>query len=133
MRSSYLIVGILALGLLGGCGVSARPDLAYRTAAKLRAPVLPPPGVLYSDVKAPLAANPTDFGTKRGTATSKQLGLPPLPVAGLYSGLDLVGWGDASAKTAAARGGITRIEHVDYHMKVYFMFYRVFTTEVYGN
>ena len=102
-------------------------------AAKLRAPVIPPQGLLYSNIKAPITADATDFGSKRGTATSFQIGLPPIPVAGLAMGLDLFAWGDASTETAAAAAGIGEVDHVDYHLEVFFFVYRRFTTEVYGD
>jgi hypothetical protein len=42
-------------------------------------------------------------------------------------------WGDASIESAAAAGGIGKVEHVDYHLEVFFFVYRRFTTEVYGD
>ncbi|UCE84817.1 MAG: hypothetical protein JSU66_10690 [Deltaproteobacteria bacterium] len=128
------IAALLAsIPLLGCVGAGSRPDMAYRMAAKVRAPVIPPQGLLYSDIKAPVTAGGTDFGTRRGTATSFQIGLPPLPVAGLASGLDLFAWGDASSEAAAAAGGIQQVDHVDYRLEVFLFVYRRFTTEVYGD
>ena len=53
-------------------------------------------------------------GSKKGMATSFQIGLPPMPFPGLYSGAHIFGWGDASVKTAAANGGIREVQHSDY-------------------
>lgn len=133
MRIAASMAALITACVLAGCAVSTRPDLAYRAVAPYRAPVIPPVGFLYSDFKAPLTAGQTDFGSKKGVATSHQIGLPPIPVGGLIAGLDLIGWGDASDKAAAKNGGITNVAHIDYRMEVILFFYRRFTTEVYGN
>jgi hypothetical protein len=118
---------------VGARGSLHRPDLVYRGTAKVRTAVIPPQGLLYSNVKAPLTAGETSFGPKRGRATSHQIGLPPLPFPGLAMGLDLFGWGDSSKQSAAANGGLARVEHMDYELQVYLFVYRRFTTEAYGN
>lgn len=133
MRIAGFMAALLGACVLAGCAVSTRPDLAHRAVAPHRTPVIPPVGFFYSDFKAPLTSGPTGFGSKKGVATSRQIGLPPIPVRGLFAGLDLIGWGDASDKTAAKNGGITRVEHIDYRLEVILFFYRRFTTEVYGD
>jgi hypothetical protein len=133
VKTTSLLAALFASVFLVACAGSTRPDAGYRMAAKVRAPVIPPQGLLYSDIKAPLTVDATDFGSKRGTATSFQVGLPPLPFAGLTQGLDLFAWGDASSETAAMAGGIDKVAHVDYRLEVFLFFYRRFTTEVYGD
>mgnify|MGYP001597089268 CR=1 FL=1 len=90
MRYGFLL--LLACGgllLLQGC---------------LRAPVVPPYGIVYSEFQAPLYVdfNATPVATKSGQAESMSI-------------LGLIATGDASAKAAAAQGGITKIEHADYY------------------
>ncbi len=131
MRAAIVLALMISLGLVTGC-VRARPDAGFRLANKLGAPVLTPPGLLYTNTKAPLAFGPTDFGSKVGRATSSQIGLPPLPFPGLTSGIDLFSWGDASVKAAAANGGISNIKHTDYAYEVYVAIFRRFTVEAYG-
>lgn len=127
------IAGALGIALVALSGCATRSDAPYRALAKLHAPVIPPQGLFYTHLKAPISLEATDFGAKRGTATSEQIGLPPLPFYGLQTGLDLFAWGDASLQAAAAAGGITEVEHVDYELTVVLFFYRRFTIEVYGN
>ncbi len=134
MRSAGLIAALASLSLLAaGCGMTARPDAPYRLIRKAKTPVAPPPGFLYTHYKAPLDAGPGPTGTRRGTATHHQIGLPPLPFPGLTSGIDLFSWGDASIKTAAANGGIRQVRQTDYEYTVVLLIYRRFVTEVHGD
>jgi len=121
----------LAVVVLAGC--ATRSDVPYRGLVRVSAPVIPPLGIFYTNVHPPLSLGPTNFGTKRGVAVSHQLGLPPLPLPGLVTGLDLFAWGDASEKTAAANGGITTVRHADYELRVVLWLYRTFTIDVYGD
>jgi len=102
--------------VLAGC--ANRSDVPYCALVRVSAPVIPPLGLLYTDVHAPLSLAATSFGARHGTAVSHQIGLPPLPLPGLTTGLDLFAWGDASQKTAAANGGITTVRHADYELRV---------------
>jgi hypothetical protein len=125
-------VAVALAGLLvAGC--ATRSDVPYRALARVSAPVIPPLGLFYTDVHAPLSLGATSFGAKRGTAVSHQIGLPPLPFPGLTTGLDLFAWGDASEKTAAADGGITTVRHADYELRVVLWLYRTFAIDVYGD
>lgn len=115
-----------------GPGGAARPDAPFRMIAGYKAPVIPPLGLIYSRVKAPLSARPTAVGPKTGQATSHHISLPPLPFPGLWTGIDLFSWGDASENTALADGGITEASQVDYEFESYFWVYKTFTLEVTG-
>jgi hypothetical protein len=86
------------------------------------APVVPPPGLLYSNTKAPIDidSDQTQLGAKRGAAVSKTV-------------LGLVSWGDASVREAATSGGLTTIRHVDYEYYNVLGIYSTFTTVVYGD
>jgi hypothetical protein len=123
----------IALAGLALVGCVTRSDAPYRGLARVSVPVIPPQGLIYTDIRAPLSLGATSFGAKRGTAVSHQIGLPPLPFAGLVTGLDLFAWGDASEAAAAANGGITTIRHADYGLTVVLWVYRRFTIEVYGD
>jgi hypothetical protein len=123
----------VALAGLALVGCANRSDVPYRALVRVSAPVIPPLGLFYTDVHAPLSLGPTSFGAKRGAAVSHQLGLPPLPFPGLTTGLDLFAWGDASEKAAAANGGITMVRHADYELRAVLWVYRTFTVDVYGD
>ncbi len=91
----------------------------------LRAPVIPPLGVIYSDVKAPLDVDANN--TVIGGATTKKPGM-----ASCINVLGLVSVGDASVKAAADDGAITKIDHVDYEFMCVLFVYSKYTTIVYG-
>ena len=96
----------LAAGLvlsLGGC---------------IAAPVVPPLGILYTNIEAPLAPK-GEVGSKRGTASVKA-------VLGLFS------WGNGSVRQAAANGNIHEVKLVDYEFKNVIGVYQRYTTVVYG-
>jgi len=131
IAAALALAGAALVAVLPGC--ATRSDVLYRAIADVRAPVIPPQGLVYTHFRAPLALDSTGFGSKHGAAVSHQIGLPPLPFPWLYTGLDLFSWGDASQQTAAASGGITKVEHVDYDLMIVLMVYRRFTTEVYGD
>ncbi|MFO0982547.1 MAG: TRL-like family protein [Planctomycetota bacterium] len=84
--------------------------------------MVPPQGIVYSGISAPLDTdlNQTDLGNKRGASSSTAI-------------LGLVAWGDASASTAARAGGIGRIKHADYQYTNVLGIYQSFTTVVYGD
>lgn len=73
------------------------------TTGCLVAPVIPPVGIVYSDLKAPLDYDQEEsaVGTKAGTAQTESV-------------LGLVAWGDASIQTAAANGNIATLTGADY-------------------
>lgn len=113
-----LLAAVASTGCAGGLWSSApRPDLGYRVLSKVTAPVIPPPGLLYGSVHASLGPDLGPVGSRKGTATSHQVGRLPLPFTGLASGLDLFAWGDASLDAARVAGGITRVGNVDYRMQ----------------
>jgi len=80
-----------------------------------------PYGILYTEVKAPVAAG------EGGVAYSK------VGKAKATSILGLVATGDCSIKTAADEGGIKDIKYVDYDAKNILGIYGEYTTTVYGN
>ena len=104
--------------LIACCALAA---LGFGLTGCLRAPVVPPIGTVFSELKAPLDIDydPTTIGAKRGTAESTSI-------------LGLVATGDAGAAAAANQGGITKIHHADYeYFNVLGVFQR-YTTVVYG-
>ena len=88
-----VIVGVVVVGLLcvslAGCGFTA--------------PVVPPTGFVYTNIKAPIDidAASTPMPMKSGSSGSMSI-------------LGLVALGDASIRSAANEGGISTVEHVDY-------------------
>lgn len=103
---------LLSLALLGSLGL----------AGCISAPVIPPLGIAYSDIKAPLSIGYND------TAVSSKSG-----VSESMSVLGLVAIGDASAKAAASANGIKTITHADYEFFNVLGVYQRYRTVVYGN
>ena len=75
-------------------------------------------GGVYTDVSGPVSVTSNTGASKSGSAISK--------------GVVCVAWGDSSIKTAAANGGITKIQHVDYHVTSVMGVYTETTVTVYG-
>jgi len=94
---------ILMVGLLSSCAFVAAPTT----------------GVLYTDVKAPLAVTSNSGSSKVGTGE-------------ITSILGIVSTGDASIESAAKSAGITKIHHVDYEAMSVIGVYAKYTVMVYG-
>lgn len=75
-------------------------------------------GFVYTEVSGPVLATSNSGATKMGEASS--------------TGIICVATGDSSIKTAAANGGITKIQHVDYHTTSVLGVYVKTTVTVYG-
>jgi hypothetical protein len=73
---------------------------------------------IYTDVSGPVAIGSAGSSSKVGEASSEAI--------------ICVATGDSSIKAAAANGGITKIHHVDYHVKSVLGLYTKHTTTVYG-
>ena len=75
-------------------------------------------GGIYTDVSGPLMATSNSGASKVGEAKS--------------TGIICVATGDSSIKAACAAGGITKIQHVDYHVTSVLGVYVETTVTVYG-
>ena len=76
-------------------------------------------GSLYTDVTLPTGATANTAGSKVGT--SEAIGV-----------LGLVATGDAGINSAAKKGGITKISHVDAHIYSILGLFTKYTVYVYG-
>lgn len=94
---------ILIAGFMSSCAFTSAPLV----------------GLLYTDVKAPMAVTSNTGSTKVGTA--KATGI-----------LGIVATGDASVEAASRSAGITKIHHVDYQATSILGIYATFTVMVYG-
>jgi hypothetical protein len=85
------------------------------------APVVPPMGLIYSDISAPLDTNmvSTPTSSREGSATSSSI-------------LGLIAMGDCSVNSAARAGGLTRVDYADYSYTNILFIYQTFTVTVYG-
>jgi hypothetical protein len=75
-------------------------------------------GMLYTDMSGAMSATSNSGASKVGEAKSK--------------GIICVAIGDSSIKAACAAGGITKIQHVDYHVTSVMGLYVETTVTVYG-
>lgn len=73
---------------------------------------------IYTDVSGPVCVGSNSGASKVGEASSEAI--------------ICVATGDSSIKAAAANGGITKIQHVDYHVTSVLGLYAKTTTTVYG-
>lgn len=93
-------------------------------------PLVPPPGLLYSEIKVPLTldAPSVEIGPadKRGESHTRFLWIPPFrPVT--------FAWATAAVKEAAQEGRISRIKHVDYEFFGMLLVYGEYKVIVYGD
>ncbi|MFA5411405.1 MAG: TRL-like family protein [Candidatus Omnitrophota bacterium] len=79
-----------------------------------------PTGLIYTEVKAPVAAGDSGPYSKVGVSKATSI-------------LGLVATGDASIKAAMANGKISKIKYVDYDAKNILGIYGEYTTTVYGD
>jgi len=90
--------------------------LLLSSCASLKSPLL---GVLYTQVKAPVAATGNSGSTKVGTSKATSI-------------LGLIATGDASIDAAAKSAGITKIHHVDEESMTVLGFFARYKVFVYG-
>lgn len=110
----------LAAGLLlSGCAVG------------YQAPVRPPVGLLFTQVKAPLTAdfggNPVGPGVRKVSRTNTSYVWDAL-----LTGMSFA-WGDAAVQKIAKEGGIEKVSYADYEIMSILGVYATFTVNVYGN
>lgn len=101
---SRTLILVSTLFLLSGCAGYA---------------VAPVTGFVYTDTKFGINATSNEGTSKVGTAMSQSI-------------LGIVAVGDASIEAAMKNGGITKVQHVDYHSTNILGIYATFTVEVYG-
>jgi hypothetical protein len=87
----------------------------------LRAPVMPPAGLVVTAYSAPL-----DYAQERSPVSTKQ------GEASTFAVLGLLALGDASIQTAARQGGLTEIHGADYRYFSILGIYQRYTTVVHG-
>jgi hypothetical protein len=103
-------------------GVAALCLVLMAASGCYTAPVMPPLGAIYADIKAPLTteAEKPAVTDQRGEASTQSI-------------LGLVAWGDCSLDTAAKNGKLSTIEYADYsYMNVALGIYQKFTVVVHG-
>ena len=94
-----------------------------------KAPVMPPPGLIFAHYRAPLMVNfkGVDLGSKVGQAKSQHLYVIPL-----WSPFSIA-WGDEAIRQAAQNGGITTVKGADYEFMSVLGFYVEMITYAYGD
>jgi len=97
-------------------GVALAATALMSSCAMVQSPV---GGMLYTDVKSPVAATSNSASSKVGTGSAS-------------SYLGAVAIGDASIDAAAKAAGITKIHHVDAHSKNILGLVATYTVYVYG-
>jgi hypothetical protein len=104
-KTIICLSAVAALSVLTGCVGPMGPTSAVQ-------------GGIYTDVSGPMGVTSNASASKTGEASS--------------TGILGFATGDSSIKTAAANGGITRIQHVDFHTTTVLGIYGKTTTTVYG-
>lgn len=104
--------------LLGAALAIAAPILL---SGCLVAPVIPPTGILYTDIKAPLDYDQSASKTGAKTGTSESMSI-----------LGLVAMGDASVEAAAKAGNISTATGADYEYFNVLGVYQRYRTVLHG-
>ena len=115
MKNILRILIVVAFALLGmGCS-------RYVT------PVMPPQGLLFTSLSAPLTTNFTEtpVGTKKVQASTFYFHVP------FVTGADFA-WGEAGLKDACANANIRRVAYSDYHILMILGIFGTFTVTAYG-
>jgi len=122
VRALLLPVVAAAAMALSGCGGG------FPTA-----PVVPPPGFIFTDYSAPMDIDFSDGGTptravdtRLGTAESNFFYLP------FTYGLISFAWGDASIEAAGLDGKLEKIHYADYEVLNILGIYANFKTNAHG-
>lgn len=120
LRGLAAVAGLSATFFLGGC---------Y---AGMNAPVIPPQGMLYSNVSAPLTTNFSETPTGAAITKTAKRNTRYFYVPFTY-GLLSFGWDEAAVQKIAKEGGITDIAYAEYSALNILGIYAEFTITVYGN
>ncbi len=90
-------------------------------------PVLPPPGFIFTNYKAPLTVDfkGDELGSKKGSASTMYLHEPFLQTSWA--------WGDVSIEAAAQNGGIKEVTYADYEVLAVLGLFGRFTIYAHGN
>ena len=120
-RKLYIMTGLLLFALvlcLSGC-------------ARYNTVVIPPQGLLFSNIKAPIS---TDFeNTPAGVRTAKVSQSATYYFRDIiFTGMDF-SWGDVSVDTIARMGGLNRVFFADYEYLNILGVYAHFKINVYGS
>lgn len=115
-----LAFGVAMLPLAGCAGLTA-----------YSAPVKPPQGMLFVDVKAPLTAQfngtPVGANLKKVSKTHTGFFRDFIFTGGTFA------WDDVAISEIARRGGIEEVAYADYELMNILGIYGTFTINVYGN
>ncbi|MEN6627342.1 MAG: TRL domain-containing protein [Candidatus Sumerlaeia bacterium] len=124
-RKLALLFCMAALLTTAGCGMYGIP----------KAPLMPPVGIIYTDIKAPLQAKndwtldyhntPVNPG-KTGTSSCIYVGIPFYPM------LSVALMDPATVETAAKSGGLNEVEYADYQFFTVLGVFSRFTVNAYG-
>ena len=118
LRVFRWLVALLAASGCGACGTY------------LELPVIPPQGILFSSVKAPLSVHVRTAAAGSAATKSSQSSTSYIRDI-LITGFDIA-WDDAAVADIARRGGISTIAYADYELLNVLGVYRRFTINVYG-
>lgn len=124
-RKLALMLSLAALLTTVGCGMYGIP----------KAPLMPPIGIIYTDIQAPLQGKndwtlsynhtPVNPG-KTGTSSCIYVAFPFYPV------LSVAVMDPATVETAAKSGGLTEVEYADYQYFTVLGIFSRFTVNAYG-
>lgn len=121
-RIFFVLVFVVSAFYLTGC------NNASRIGANYKVPVVPPSGLLYTHVKAPLTTTfhntPNEAKMKMAHKKTKCFSIP-------FANIDFA-WGNSAIQDIAEQGGIEEVVYADYEFLNFLFFFKTFQVNVYG-
>lgn len=115
---------VALLCLLAVCGLGCQ-SVSYN------APIIPPPGVLYSEFNAPLIL--PDKGVDISGLDMVEIHTSHFQIPYAYLRIINLAWGEAALEEAARQGGFDDIVYADYKFTTILSVFSTFTVRAYGS
>ena len=126
-RIFFVLVFIVSTFSLTGCN-NATKTFSARMGANYKVPILPPSGLLYTYVKAPLTTTfhntPNEATMKMAHKKTKYFAIPFVDIN--------FAWGNSAIQDIAKEGSIEQVAYADYEYFSFLVFFKSFQVNVYG-
>jgi hypothetical protein len=126
-RLVFALFFIASTFFFSGCN-SVVKTFSARAGADYKVNVLPPPGLIYSHVKAPLTTvfnnTPNEANMKMAHKKTSYFSIPTVSIN--------FAWGNAAIQRIAQEAGIEQVTYADYEFWNIFTVFKAFRVNVYG-
>lgn len=127
IRIFFVLVFITSAFYFTGCN-NATKTFGARVGSNYKVSVMPPSGLLYTSVKAPLTTTyhntPNEVNMIMASKKVKYFSIPLVDIN--------FAWGDSAIQDIAKEGGIEEVAYADYEFFSFLIIYKSFQVNVYG-